>query len=70
MNTLKIKEIRMEKGMTAAKLSDLSGLSKSYISELEHGKYEPTVLVACQICKGLKVTPNELINEELWMLKE
>lgn len=66
MSTLRIKEIRNSKEMTAAELAKLSGISKNYISELEHDKYEPTVLVACQICKALKVTPNDLINEELW----
>lgn len=70
MNTLKIKEIRIAKGMSAAMVSKLSGVSKSSISEMENDKHDATVITVCKLCKALKVTPNELINEELWKLSE
>ena len=68
MSTLKIKEIRKERNISLEGLSKLSNISKSYLSELENERYEPTVLIACQLCKALRVSPNELINEELWKL--
>lgn len=66
MNILKVKEIRRERDITAAELARLSGLSKSQISEIENEKHEPSIRIACQLCKVLGITPNDLINEQLW----
>ena len=40
----RIKELRMAKGLSTNKLSNLAGLSQSYVRNLEAGKYDnPTV---------------------------
>lgn len=63
---LNIKEIRLNKGYTQKKLSQLSGVSQSYISELENDGYRCTVNIICDLCKALEVTPNDLIDRSCW----
>lgn len=59
---LKIREKRLEKNITLEELSKLSGISKSYLSELENHKHVATVAVLCNLCKALQVEPNDLID--------
>jgi transcriptional regulator with XRE-family HTH domain len=60
---LKIKEQRLKRKWSIGKLSVLSGVSKGYLSELEHDVYEnPSVRVICKIKKALGCTLDELID--------
>lgn len=63
---LKLKEMRIRKNITQSELSILSGVSRSYISELENNDHTATVYIICKLCKALKITPNELIKEEYY----
>lgn len=64
---LDLKQIRIKRNLTTKALSDLTGVSRSYITELENGKYDnPGLITICALCKGLKLTPNELIPEKLY----
>ena len=38
-----VRNMRKEAGLTQEKLSELSGVSRSHIAEIEAGKYSPTV---------------------------
>ena len=63
----KIKYYRQEKGYSNKKLSELSGIARGYIVELEGAKYlNPSLKVICQMCKALEVTPNDLIPKEMY----
>ncbi|MBL4933024.1 helix-turn-helix transcriptional regulator [Clostridium paridis] len=67
MMILKTKEYRKINKLSISQLSYKSKVARSYISELEEGKYDnPGIQVVCKLCKALKITPNDLINEELW----
>jgi len=71
MEVLKTQEIRKQQRLSISQLSYKSGITRSYISELESGKYEnPGIEVVCKLCKALRVTPNDLIIEELWRGKD
>lgn len=60
---LRIKEIRIKKRWSLGKLSVLSGVSKGYLSELEHDVYEnPSVRVLCKIKKALGCSFDDLID--------
>lgn len=62
---LKIKQIREGKGLSINELSKLSGISASYISELENeqnNKKNPTISVICKLAKALEVKPQELFE--------
>jgi len=58
---IKIKEIRLEKGLTQTQLARLANVSQSYLSELEHNKKSPTVRELCKIAEALKVELSELV---------
>ncbi|MGL4569584.1 MAG: helix-turn-helix transcriptional regulator [Clostridium sp.] len=57
---LKIK--RKEKGLTQVEFARISGVSRSYIVEIEKDVYTNiSMLIICDFCRALKCTPNELI---------
>ncbi|WP_070000041.1 helix-turn-helix domain-containing protein [Cellulosilyticum sp. I15G10I2] len=67
MNILYLQQIREKKKLSKVQLSYQSGIARGYITELENGKYDnPSVKIVCNLCKALKVTPNDLINEDLY----
>jgi XRE family transcriptional regulator, master regulator for biofilm formation len=62
---LKIKEQRLKRKWSIGKLSALSGVSKGYISELEHDIYEnPSVRLLCKLKNALGCTFDDLIECE------
>lgn len=68
---LKTKEYRKLNKLSISQLSYKSKVAKSYICELEEGKYDnPGIQVVCKLSKALKITPNDLISGELWEMGE
>ena len=66
----KIKELRMQKGITVNRLANLSGVSQSYLRDIELGNKQPTVEYLSYICEGLEITLSEFFestekNDEL-----
>lgn len=59
-----LKQIRKEKGLTLEELSEISGVSKSMLGEIERGSTNPTILVLWKIADGLKIPLTRLIKEE------
>lgn len=57
-----IKSIRINKNITQAQLAVDSTLERSYISELENGKYQPTLTSLFDIAKGLNIKPSDLVR--------
>jgi transcriptional regulator with XRE-family HTH domain len=64
---LRILELRKSRGWTQKQLSKKSGVSRSYISELERDGHVATVDILCKLCKGLEVSPNDIIEEKYWI---
>lgn len=60
MIELLIKEIRLKKNMTQEELSQKSGISESYISELENNLKMPTILTLCKLAEVLEVEITKL----------
>ncbi|MFC3127222.1 helix-turn-helix domain-containing protein [Pseudoroseomonas globiformis] len=54
--------IRREKGLTQEQVEELSGLSQQYLSGLERGLRNPTVVTLFEIAQALQVTPVDLIT--------
>ncbi|MCS6132107.1 XRE family transcriptional regulator [Clostridium botulinum] len=64
---LKTKEFREAKDLTISQLSYKSGVAIGYILELENGKYKnPSLQIVCKLSKALNITPNDLIDKNLW----
>ena len=60
--------LRKEMGVSQHRLSQLSGVSQSYLSYLEAGKKSPTVKTLKKICAGLGISIADFFgsnNEEL-----
>lgn len=54
--------IRKERGLTQEELSERSGFSQQYISDLERGKRNPTIVTLYELASALKATPVELLT--------
>jgi transcriptional regulator with XRE-family HTH domain len=64
----RVKESREEKGITAAELAKASGISRSYLSELENGTgshKRPSARVLYAIGKALGVSMSQLLGRPL-----
>lgn len=57
-----IRKIRKEKGYSILKLRELTGLSKSTISEIENDKSSPTFETLNKIAKALEIKVETLIS--------
>jgi transcriptional regulator with XRE-family HTH domain len=53
--------LRKAAGMTQEELSERSGLSQQYISGLERGSRNPTVLSLYELANALKANPVDLL---------
>lgn len=53
---------RKEKNFSVYKLHKLTGISRSYLSEIEKGKSDPTASKILILCLVLDITPNDLLN--------
>lgn len=60
----KILEIRKRKKITQNELALLSGISQSFISDLEKGKKTPTIDTLNKLAKGLDCSIVDLIEIE------
>jgi transcriptional regulator with XRE-family HTH domain len=54
--------IRAEKGLTQERLAELAGMSQQYISDLERGKRNPTLVTVHEIAVALKVSHLDLLD--------
>src|SRR3954469_23231674 len=61
---LRIKEIRLARGMTLQSVSDVSGLSPSMLSLVERGRASPSIGSLVVIASALGVTMSDLVAHE------
>jgi transcriptional regulator with XRE-family HTH domain len=61
---LRIKEIRLARGMTLQSVSDVSGLSPSMLSLVERGRASPSIGSLVVIASALGVTMSDLVANE------
>lgn len=54
--------LRDERNMTQKEIAAISGISQQYLSSLESGKRNPTVITIYQISLALNVDPMELLR--------
>lgn len=62
---LKLKQFRLQKGWTLSELSEKTGISSSYINEIEKGKKYPKTDKILQITEVLEIDYDELISTDL-----
>jgi len=54
--------IRREKGLTQEQIEERSGFSQQYLSGLERGRRNPTVITLYELAQALEVSHVELIS--------
>ena len=56
--------IRKERGLTQEQLAEKSGLSQQYLSGLEKGRRNPTILTLYEIATALGVSHVDLVKPD------
>lgn len=59
--------IRKEKGLTQEALAEKSGLSQQYLSGLENGRRNPTIVTVYELAMALGVSHLELLKPQTHM---
>jgi transcriptional regulator with XRE-family HTH domain len=57
-----VRAVRQARGMTQEQLAEASGFSQQYISDLERGRRNPTVVSLYELALALNSTPIELLQ--------
>lgn len=57
-----IRQLRTERGLSQEKLSFESGLDRSFISHLERGVKQPSLVTIFQLAKALQTSPAHIIE--------
>ena len=57
-----LKKIRTEKNITQTALAESLDVDKSFVSNIENGKTNPTLSTISSIAKALSVSTNELLK--------
>lgn len=60
----KVRELRIKKGMSQEQLAEVSGLHRTYISSLELGKRNVSLINIHALAKALGVSPDKLLKPE------
>lgn len=56
-----VRRIRLSKGLTQEQFADSSGFSQQYLSDLERGRRNPTVVTLFELAQALGVEHVELV---------
>ncbi|PAB57734.1 helix-turn-helix domain-containing protein [Anaeromicrobium sediminis] len=59
-----LKDLRKSLGYTLDKLSEVTGISKSMLGQIERGESNPTINTLWKICNGLQVSFTSLVDEK------
>jgi transcriptional regulator with XRE-family HTH domain len=62
---LKIKQLREHKGLKQIEVYTTIGMSKSYYSELEDGKKQPTIETLEKICHFYDISLSDFFKDEI-----
>jgi len=57
-----VKRFRQRKGLTQEQFAEVSGFSQQYISSLERGRRNPTVVTLYELAAALGVSHMELVR--------
>ena len=63
----RVKELRLQKGISQEKLANIAGLDRTYMTQVENGKRNLTIEKIRQICKGLNISLSDFFNSDYFM---
>ena len=59
-----VRRLRLASGMTQEQFAERSGFSQQYISDLERGRRNPTIVSLFELAQALGATPVDLLGFE------
>jgi transcriptional regulator with XRE-family HTH domain len=59
-----VRRFRQERGLTQEQFAEVSGFSQQYISDLERGQRNPTVVSLYELAVALSVMPADLVTPD------
>ena len=59
-----VRRLRLARGLTQEDLSEISGFTQQYLSDLERGRRNPTVVTLYELSQALRCTPVDLIRPD------
>ena len=59
-----VKRVRLEKGLTQEQFAERSGFTQQYLSDLERGRRNPTVVSLFELSQALGVDPVALVTPD------
>jgi len=60
-----VRRIRLEAGLTQEQFAERSGFAQQYVSSLENGRRNPTVVTIYELATALDVTPIDLLRPNI-----
>lgn len=57
-----IRRLRKEKGWSQEQFADEAGVHRTYVSDIERGARNPTIMIVEQLAKPLSVAPGRLLD--------
>ena len=57
-----VRRLRIAQELTQEQFAERSGFSQQYISDLERGQRNPTVVSLYELAQALKTTPADLVS--------
>lgn len=60
---LNFARLRKDKGFTQERFAETSGFTQQYVSDLERGRRNPTVVTLFHLASALEVTPADLVAD-------
>jgi len=59
-----VKRVRLDKGLTQEQFAERSGFTQQYLSDLERGRRNPTVVSLFELSQALGVDPVTLVTPD------
>lgn len=63
----RVKELRLQKGISQEKLANIAGVDRTYMTQVENGKRNLTIEKIRQICKGLNISLSDFFNSDYFI---
>ncbi len=59
----RVRTLRRKRGWTQVEMADALGIDRSYLSEIETGKKDPSLTILKTIADGFELTLSELLRQ-------
>ena len=57
-----VRRLRVDRGWTQERLAEASGLTTTYVGQVERGARVPSLTVVLKLARGLSISPSELLD--------